>query len=108
MAGIYSKNGQIEEAIKAFDKVLELKPDSPNIMVMFANLLRDNGKRREALAMYQRSLEMLPLNAPALFNAGVLSAKFGDRDAAQQYLTTLKTVDPPLAKTLARCLKLLR
>lgn len=108
LASIYAKNGQIDEAIKAYDKAFELKPDSPNFMKLYADLLRDNGKRREALAMYQRSLTMLPNNAPALFNAGVLSAKLGDLNAAEIYLNTLKASDPKLAKTLARFLKLPR
>ena len=108
LANIYAKNGQITEAIKAYDQAFEIKPDAPNFMKLYADLLRDNGKRREALAMYQRSLAMLPNNAPALFNAGVLSAKFGDLNAAQIYLNTLKVSDPKLAKTLARFLKLPR
>jgi len=108
LTGIYSKNGQIEEAIKAYEKILELKPDVPNVMISYGNLLRDNGKRREALAMYKRSLAMLPTNSIALFNAGILSAKLGEANAAQQYLVTLKAVDAQLAKTLARFLKLPR
>jgi tetratricopeptide (TPR) repeat protein len=94
--------------LKAYAKVLELKPDVPNVMKGYADLLRDTGKRREALEMYKRSLAMLPTNAPALFNAGVLSAKFGDFDAARQYLETLKSIDPQTAKTLLRFLKLLQ
>ena len=108
LANIYAKNGQIDEAVKAYDQAFELKPDAPHFMKLYADLLRDNGKRREALAMYQRSLTMLPNNAPALFNAGVLSAKLGDLNAAQIYLNTLKVSDPKLAKTLGRFLKLPR
>ncbi len=75
-------------------------------MKIYADFLRDNGKRREALTMYKRSLEMLPNNAPTLFNAGILSAKLGDLTTARQYLETLKAADPPMAKILARFLKL--
>ncbi|MDQ4122729.1 MAG: tetratricopeptide repeat protein [Acidobacteriota bacterium] len=102
----YIKRGQPEEALKAYAKVLELKPDVPNVMKGYADLLRDTGKRREALEMYKRSLAMLPTNPPALFNAGVLSAKFGDFDSARQYLETLKSVDPESAKKLSRIMKL--
>ncbi|HEX8398226.1 MAG TPA: tetratricopeptide repeat protein [Pyrinomonadaceae bacterium] len=108
LAGYYAKRGQIEEAVKAYDKVLELKPDSPNVMKLYADLLRDSGKQRAALDMYKRSLAMLPTNAPALFSAGVLSAKLGDFEAARQYLETLKSIDPQLTKTLSRFLKLLQ
>ena len=106
MAGIYQKRGQVDEASRAYAKVIELKPDSPNIMKGYADHLRNTGKRREALEMYKRSLAMLPTNSPALFNAGVLSAKLGDIDSARLYLETLKTVDPKSAATLSRFLRL--
>lgn len=106
LASIYSKKGQVEEAIKAYKRVLELKPDVPNMIQIYANFLRDNNRKREALEMYKRSLSMLPLNAPVLFEAAVLSAKFGDKDTARQYLATLKSLDPQLARSLERFLRL--
>lgn len=106
LANVYAKNGQVSEAIAAYNKLFEIKPDSPNIMKLYADYLRDNGKRREALETYKRSLAMLPNSAPVLFNAGVLSAKLGDLDAAKQYLEILKPIDPPLAKLLSRCMKI--
>lgn len=108
LAGVYEKRGQTEEAIKAYAKVIDLKPDSPNVIKLYADLLRDSGKRREALEMYKRSLEMLPNNAPVIFNAGILSAKLGDLNAARQYLAMLKAVDPQMAKMLSRFLKIQR
>lgn len=106
LAGIYSQRGEFELASAAYAKVIELKPDTPNIMEGYANLLRDNGKRREALDMYKRSLALLPSNGRALFNAGLLSLKLGDRESANNYLGILKSVDPPLARLLSRCLVL--
>lgn len=105
-ASIYSRRGQAEEASRAYAKVIELKPDSPNIMKGYADHLRDNGKRQEALDMYKRSLSQLPLNGPALFNAAVLSFKLREPEAGRQYHETLRTVDPKLARTLDRCLRL--
>lgn len=107
LAGILSKRGQADEASRAFAKVIELKPDVPNIMKIYADHLRDNGKRREALEMYRRSLAILPMNGPALSNAGILSAKLGEIEAARSYLESLRTADPDSAKTLERCLRLL-
>jgi superkiller protein 3 len=106
LAGTYKQRGEFENASANFAKVLELKPDSPNIMKLYADLLRENGKRHEALEMYKRSLGLLPLNGPALLQAGLLSLKFGDRNAANNYLETLRTVDPELAKLLSRCITL--
>lgn len=106
LASMYTKLGKFEEAARSYQKVIEIKPDTPNVMKIYADLLRDNGKRREALEMYKRSLAILPLNPPALYNAGLLSAKLGDNDAALKYLETLKTVDKALAKQLERYLRL--
>lgn len=105
LANIYQKRGRNEEAATAFAKVIELKPDSSGVMKMYADHLRNMGKRREALEMYKRSLSLVPTNAPALFQAGVLSLRFNDVDSARQYQETLKLVDPDLARRLATCIK---
>lgn len=106
LATILGKKGQVEEAIKAYNKSFELKSDTPNMLQSYGNFLRYNGKKREALEVYKRSLALLPLNPPVLFGAGILSARFGDKDSARQYLATLKSLDPELAKILERCLRL--
>jgi tetratricopeptide (TPR) repeat protein len=106
LAGIFTKNGNFDAAAEAYSKVISLKPDTPNIMKVYADLLRDNGRRREALEMYRRSLSLLPTNGPALLEAGILSLKLGDKEAANMYLATLKSVDPELARRLARCIAL--
>lgn len=105
-ASIYGRRGMVEEASQAYRKVLEIKPDAPDVMVLFANHLRNSGKRREALEMYKNSLALKPINAPALYGAGSLSARLGDIGAAQQYLSELRNIDPDMAARLTRCLKL--
>ena len=75
-------------------------------MKLFADLLRDNGKRQEALEVYKRSLSLKPLQAPILFNAAALSFKLGDAVAGKQYLADLRGVDPQLAAKIDRCLRL--
>jgi tetratricopeptide (TPR) repeat protein len=104
MGAHYRDMGDFDQASAAFAKGIELKPDTPNFMKMYADMLQQNGKRREALEMYKRSLALLPANPPVLFDAAVLSAKLGDKTAALAYLGTLKTVDPTAAKKLEFCL----
>lgn len=105
LANIYQKRGQNEDAARSFAKVIELKPDSPGVMKIYADHLRNMGKRREALEMYKRSLSLAPNNAPALFQAGILSLRFNEIDAAKQYYETLKLADADLAKRLATCIR---
>ena len=105
-ASIYRDQGQADLATQAYNKVLEIKPDAPGIMQLFANHLRDSGKRREALDMYKRSLSLKPLNAVPLYNAAVLSFKLGDPTAGKQYLGILRGIDAELAARIDRCLRL--
>jgi tetratricopeptide (TPR) repeat protein len=108
LANIYAKRGQADDASAAYAKVLQFKPDAGGVMKLYADHLRDNGKRREALEMYRRSLALKPTFGPTLSSAAILSAKLDDMDAAKVYLSTLKTVDPDMAATVERCLVLLR
>lgn len=104
VAMMHKENGEFELASQAFSKGIELKPDTPNFMKSYGDLLMHHGKRREALEMYKRSLAQLPLNGAVLFDAGVLSAKLGDRTGAVGYLGTLRSVDRQLARKLERCI----
>lgn len=108
IASIYSERGKFELASAAFAKGIEKKPDTPNFMKMYGDLLLHNGKRREALELYKRSLSLLPTNAPALYDAAVVSAKLGDRDGALTYQNMLRAVDPAMARKLERCFILFR
>lgn len=106
LAGIYRDQGQPDLAIQVLNKVLEMKPDWPDIMKLFADHLKNNGRRREALDMYKRSLALKPLNAVPLYNAAVLSFKLGDPVSGKQYLTVLRGVDAHLASQIDRCIRL--
>ncbi len=106
LAAIFSDRGDFESASAAYAKVIELKPDTPNIMKSFGDLLQSNGKRREALAMYKRSLAISPLNANTLLQAGILSMRLGEKDAARSYLAALRSVDIDNAKILERFIAL--
>jgi len=106
LAFIYQRRGEFELASASFKKMLELQPNSPDSMVLFGQMLINHGKRREALEIFKRSLALKPANGMALFEAGILSAKLGERDSALQYLEMLRPIRPDLAKALGRCLRL--
>jgi tetratricopeptide (TPR) repeat protein len=108
LADIYAHLGKADEASAAYAKAIELKPDAAQTMKLYADHLRDNGKRREALEMYRRSLSIIPTNGPSLASAAILSAKLDEMDSAKTYLATLKTVDPELAAKVESVLVLLR
>jgi tetratricopeptide (TPR) repeat protein len=106
LALVYQKRDQFDLASAAYQRGIELKPDTPGFIEMYGELLLNNGKRAEALAMFKRSLSMSPLDPGALFYAGVLSSKLGDLEGAKGYLNTLINVDTIQAKKLARWIAL--
>ncbi|HXG84122.1 MAG TPA: tetratricopeptide repeat protein, partial [Pyrinomonadaceae bacterium] len=72
----------------------------------YADFLRDEGKRQEALEMYKRAAAVDPTNAPVIYNLSALYAKTGNLELAKQYYEMLKTVDPAQAKILNRLMRL--
>ncbi len=106
LASAYETAGKLDLALEHYAKVIQAKPDAGRVMKGYADVLAKAGKRREALDMYKRSLSIVPTFAPSLFQAAILSDKLGDRTSAAQYLATLKSIDPALARKLDRYLKL--
>ena len=100
------KLGRVTEADQAYKKALEIKPDSVNVLKLYADFLRDSGKRLEALEMYKRVVEAEPTNSPSLYNLSALYIKTGNLALAKQYYEILKMVDPAQAKILNRLMRL--
>ena len=108
MASIFQFYGQADKASAAYEKTLSLKPDSPGVLKLYADHLRDNGKRREALDAYRKVLGFRPNDGPALSNAAILSARLGETDTAMSYVTSLRLVDPRLARRIEGLIPSLR
>jgi tetratricopeptide (TPR) repeat protein len=106
LTAIYANLGDPDRASASFERVLALKPDSPDIMLLYGRHLMNHGKRREALEVFKRSIALKPANGAAIYNAGILSEKLGEHDAALHYLDMLRPIDPRLARTLERCIAL--
>lgn len=107
LASVLSRLGRFDEATEAYEKFLEYRPnDAPILMGFYAEHLERAGKRRESLDMYRRVLAIEPTNDIALYRAGILSLKLGEREAAKTYLETLRSVNQTLAIKLEACIRL--
>ena len=106
LAGLYISLGEPDRAFASFERALAIKVDAPDTMLLYGIHLKDHGKRREALEILKRSIALKPANGAAIYNAGILSEKLGEHDAALQYLAMLRPIDPRLARTLERCINL--
>ena len=50
------EQGKLEEAIKAYNKALSIKPDYAEAYNNMGNALKDQGKLEEAIEAYNKSL----------------------------------------------------
>jgi tetratricopeptide (TPR) repeat protein len=64
--------GQLDEALRSFERALQLKADFAEAFGNRGNALRDLGRHEEALASYARAVEIAPGYAEGHFNRGVL------------------------------------
>jgi len=75
-----AQQGLLQEACKAFDRAIELKPSDAEAWASRAGLAAKLEQRADALRCYQRLLELDPRNAEAAFRCGHLLLTF-DRPA---------------------------
>ncbi len=106
LANSLKRLGQTDEVYIAYKKAMEIKPDSIHVLKSYADFLRDEGKRQDALEIYKRAVAVDSLNSPVVYNLAALYAKTGNLELAKQYYEILKTIDPPQAKILNRLLRL--
>ncbi|MGH9457513.1 MAG: tetratricopeptide repeat protein [Thermoanaerobaculia bacterium] len=93
LADYYMKHGDPDNALKTFQKIAELDPNSINVHVKLADLFSQNGKTAEALKEYDRVGRML--------------LKRGMTDEAVQVFRKALKIDPKnvdLAESLANTL----
>lgn len=64
------KEGKIEEAEKSYKKVIELKPDLPEVHYNLGIALRNLGRLDEAEKSYKKAIELKPSFPEAYYNLG--------------------------------------
>lgn len=85
--------GQLETAVIAFHRALELDPDH-EARYNLALTLSDLGHTESAIETYRATIERNPEHADALYNLGLLLARRGDYEAAIRYFERAATVKP--------------
>jgi tetratricopeptide (TPR) repeat protein len=80
--------GQLEEAIAAYRKQLEITPDHEHAWNGLGDALSDQGKLEEAIAAYQHQVEVRPAHERAWINLGVALYKQGKIDDARAAFQT--------------------
>ncbi len=93
LALTYRHAGNLEEAVKAIEKALDIDPENLNNMVLFGNLLFLQNRYKDAAAKYEKALEFDKENPSALYNLALTRFKLGDEITGIEYLKRAGTAD---------------
>jgi tetratricopeptide (TPR) repeat protein/ADP-heptose:LPS heptosyltransferase len=97
-----SRQGRHEEALQAFDKVVQLKPDDANLWCDLGNALVALGRTAEAILSFQHALELNPQHWDAANQCAILLHGLGRVDESLSYLEVCDTLQPNHVLTLQR------
>ncbi len=92
LANTYSRLERYPDALRALERLYQLKPDDPTVLLRYAEILSINNHglfTEQAIALIKEALVLEPDNVNALWLAGLAAHKQGDRDTAATYWQTL-------------------
>lgn len=90
--------GDINAAIAAYRKAIELDPEYCDAMDNLALLLRQIGENQEAISLYQKSIEIAPDNLVAHLGLANAYMDLDEYDKALEEYNTLIEIDPDYAE----------
>jgi tetratricopeptide (TPR) repeat protein len=93
----YQKKGETDNAIEAYKKVIEIKPDYVASYNNLGNAYLSKNMTEEALNMYKKSIEVDPNTAEGYYNLGILYSRKGDNNKALQLYSKAITIRPEYA-----------
>jgi tetratricopeptide (TPR) repeat protein len=111
LGAILSQQGRHEEALKAFDKAVQLKPEDATLWKQLGDALLQLQRYDHALLSFQHGLKLDPRDQDAAYKSGVLLHDAGRFDEAITVLNLCDELLPNHAPTLqarARALLALR
>jgi tetratricopeptide (TPR) repeat protein len=82
-----------EEALKVFDKAVQLKPDKAELWTGLGRALVDLDRRAEALLSFQHALTLNPRNWDAAHESGTLLNQMGRREEALAHFMLCAELD---------------
>src|ERR1700757_785889 len=106
-----SKQGRREEALQAFDKAVQLKPDDANLWRDLGNALVELGRTAEAILSFQHALKLNPQHWEVANQCATLLHGLGRVEEALACLglcDALRPHDVPTLQRRAACLSSLK
>jgi tetratricopeptide (TPR) repeat protein len=99
--------GRHEDALKTFDKAVQLRPDDAELWKNLGSALIEVKRPQDALLSFQQALKLNPRHWNAAYQCGVLLGEAGRLEEALGYFRLCRELQPddPTALTgLTRCL----
>ena len=93
LGAAHKANGQLDNAMAAYERAVSLKPDYAVAYYNMGNALKDQGKLEDAMAAYERAVSLKPDYADAYYNMGGMlqeRGKLEDAIAAYERALSLK------------------
>ena len=79
------KMGLYGEAVKCFDRVIELNPNNADAWTNRGRALVEMGRYTEAIKSHDRAIEISPQDGYALYSKGLALERMGRREEAMKY-----------------------
>jgi tetratricopeptide (TPR) repeat protein len=101
------QQGWLEEALKAFDKAVQLKPEDTALWINLGTILAELERLADALLTFQHVLELKPHHWDAANECGILLHKLGRLEEALSYFSLCDVLQPnhvPTVQMRAVCL----
>jgi tetratricopeptide (TPR) repeat protein len=94
------RQGRREEALQAFDKAVQLKPEDAELWINLGKILVDLGRPADALLSFQHALELKPRHRDAAYRSGILLYELKRFEEALTHLNLCDDLQPNHALTL--------
>ncbi len=94
------KTGNLTEAIKIFDKILENDPNNVKALIEKSVIFDSNGNVTAALGILNKTLEIDPNNVNALLDKGIILSGLDEFKEASLYINKTLEIDPNNVKAL--------
>ena len=94
IAAALISNGRYEEAIKYYDKILEIDPEDQKALLNKGSVLKNLERYEEAIKYYDKILEIDPNNVKALANKGIAFAYLQEYEDALIMIDKALLLDP--------------
>jgi tetratricopeptide (TPR) repeat protein len=94
------RQGRYEEALKTFDKAVQLKPDDAELWINLGNVLIDLDRPSEAVLGFQHALKLNPSRWEAANNSGYLFFRLERFEEARAHFDLCDQLQPNHSLTL--------